>query len=66
LYVTHDFDDGAWQFLPGSVVSTDDSAIISLEEAVAIDPSIQELNLLPLGSSARRESINSNWILSNN
>jgi hypothetical protein len=51
LYVTHDEEDGMWQFLDGGDASEEDARILSLKEIVAIDPSLAQLADLPLGGS---------------
>ena len=62
LYVAHDEDDGMWQFLCGKENhSTDDARIISLEEAVTLDPSINGLHDMPLGIGAERSTKNTEW-----
>ncbi len=49
-YVTHDEDDGAWQFHPASGQATmKEAAVTSLKRIVEIDPRIEELADLPLG-----------------
>jgi len=47
LRVTHDLDDGAWQFLEWVTPDIDDAAIMSLEEMTISDPTILELVDLP-------------------
>ncbi|MGE5405405.1 MAG: hypothetical protein ACM3PP_10770 [Candidatus Saccharibacteria bacterium] len=61
LYVSHDLDDGMWQFHDGSDVSEDDAMILSLEEIVSIDESILILADLPLGWCAWRETGSNPW-----
>jgi len=61
LYVSHDEDDGMWQFHDGGIVSEEDGRIITLEEATIIDSSIIELADLPLGWIAEREDIKEKW-----
>ena len=39
LRVTHDADDGMWQFLCGHVHETDEARVISLQEALTLDAS---------------------------
>lgn len=61
-YVSHDVEDGAWQFLELSrKQDTKNASVISLEEIIAIDPSILELADLPLGWHAWRETKESSW-----
>ena len=54
LLVSHDSDDGMWQFLTGESADMADAMIVSLREAYRIDPSIAELADLPLGWQAWR------------
>ena len=61
LYVTHDLEDGMWQFHDGSDVSEDDAMILTLEEVVGIDSSLQMLADLPLGWCAWRRSQDEAW-----
>jgi len=62
LYVSHDDEDGMWQFLDGSEVREEDACILSLKEMINIDPSLIKLYDLPLGWIAWRETQNSEWI----
>ena len=43
LYVCHEEEDGAWQFLTGEPVEEKDSMIVALEEILEHDPTINEL-----------------------
>ncbi|MDB6024426.1 MAG: hypothetical protein JWM68_649, partial [Verrucomicrobiales bacterium] len=62
LHVSHDDEDGAWQFHTGAEqVSSDDIMIVLLEEMVQHDPTISELADLPCGWSAERDGIGSPW-----
>ncbi|MFL0269324.1 hypothetical protein [Candidatus Clostridium radicumherbarum] len=61
LYVSHDEDDGAWQFHHGSNVSIEDAIIVSLEMMVSLDDTLNQLFDLPLGWIATRKSINDFW-----
>jgi hypothetical protein len=62
LRVTHDDDDGAWQFHTGvQPVSTADMMIVALEEMVEHDPTISELADLPCGWFAERDNLGSPW-----
>ena|SRR6266704_5141340 len=64
-HVTHDEDDGAWQFHPyGGPASEADASVVSLEEILVLDPTIAELADLPLGWCAWRERENSPWMRS--
>lgn len=62
LRVTHDDDDGAWQFHTGAPeVSAADMMIVALEEMVTHDATICELADLPCGWLAERDSVGSPW-----
>ena len=62
LYVTHDQEDGLWQFLCGAEDHGSDQArIISLGQAVDLDPSLNELHAMPLGFGATRDSRKAKW-----
>lgn len=64
-YVTHEFEDGAWQFF-----SDDDfgdyegvAMIAGLGEIIALDKTVLELADLPLGHKAKRQTIMDHWII---
>jgi hypothetical protein len=61
LVVTHDQDDGAWQFHTKKSIPDSDATIAALDEIVYDDPSVVELADLPLGWSAIRDSITTPW-----
>ncbi len=61
LVVTHDADDGMWQFLPGDPVEMSDAILVSLREVYDIDPSVAELADLPLGWTAQRSTPKQPW-----
>lgn len=65
-YVSHDTEDGAWQFLNNQAyqLSENDASVVSLREVFEIDSSIMELSDLPKGWSASRTSKESKWIRS--
>lgn len=61
-FVSHDVEDGTWQFHSSAVpFSMKDAAIIALKNIVARDPSIAELADLPLGWQATRSSLGAPW-----
>lgn len=64
-YVSHDADDGAWQFLSDEVVNDYMAVakIISLAEVIKIDPSVLEVADLPLGYYAERKSKKHKWVV---
>ena len=62
LHVSHDDDDGAWQFHTGAAqVSDSDAMVVALSTIVEHDPSICELADLPCGWIAERDGIGSPW-----
>lgn len=63
-YVTHDADDGGWQFHNNDQTppKESDALVLGLGEVVKIDPTILALADLPLGWHAWRSSRNSPWI----
>jgi hypothetical protein len=62
-YVSHDEDDGAWQFhsIDGPPQSMADARIVSLRNIVALDSTVIALADLPLGWIARRDSKEAEW-----
>lgn len=62
LYVSHDSDDGAWQFHSGEMLGVSEAKVKALGEMVKMDPTICELADLPLGSTATREGPTKPWI----
>ena len=61
LLVTHDADDGGWQFLCGTTDDTADARIVALGQMFARDPSLGELADLPEGWKAWRASPKLPW-----
>lgn len=61
VYVSHDEEDGMWQFHDGSDVESEDALLVSLEEIVAIDNTIKDLYDLPLGWIAWRHTKDHAW-----
>ena len=64
LRVTHDLDDGGWQFLTDEIINVENAMVLGLEEIYEIDESIAEISNLPLGWKAIRKSIGQPWVLS--
>jgi hypothetical protein len=60
--VTHDSDDGAWQFLEWGTPREEDLMIVALRSIVRIDPSVAELADLPMGWRAWRPTEREPWI----
>jgi hypothetical protein len=62
-YVTHDEDDGGWQFHtdePGSPTE-EDALVVGLARIVALDERVAELADLPLGWCAWRIAKDAPW-----
>lgn len=66
LYVSHDFEDGCWQFLCGQEHKTEDAKIMALEEIYNMDKSLKEIANLDYGESAIRKDLTSKWVIKYN
>ena len=64
LYVSHDEDDGMWQFLCGKEGNeTEEGRIVSLKYVFDLDNSIAALRDMPCGYYAERNTQNDDWIV---
>jgi hypothetical protein len=61
-YVSHDIEDGAWQFLGDSMVGEGKPVISCFHHPVDKDPTLNELGDLPLGWCAERAKPGDPWI----
>jgi uncharacterized protein DUF4262 len=61
-YVSHDAEDGAWQFLGESMADGGGPVISCLHHPIDRDPSLAELADLPLGWFAERDRVGDPWI----
>jgi hypothetical protein len=61
LRVTHDEDDGGWQFLDGDEVAVEEASLVSLRQMTRLDPSVLELADLPLSWVASRAGPGEPW-----
>jgi len=61
LYVSHDEDDGGWQFLCGDEHIGSDARIVGLGEIVSLHTEINYLFEMPLGVFAERSDSKSAW-----
>lgn len=63
-YVTHDIEDGAWQFFSSDVFDNyeDVAMIVGLGEIINIDKTVLDIADLPLGYVATRQSVNDKWV----
>jgi hypothetical protein len=60
-YVSHDEDDGAWQFHGFANSGEEDASVVSLKTITEIDPTLISLADLPLGWCASRSGPNGEW-----
>ena len=63
LYVSHDEEDGMWQFMCGGTHNTEDAMVVALKEAYDCDNSVGALSQMPCGYYAERETQNSDWVI---
>jgi len=61
LRVSHDSEDGMWQFLTGGPVSMQDAKLVGLSNIAKLDPTVFELADLPEGWIATRASVGEEW-----
>ena len=64
LRVTHDADNGMWQFLCSHSHETDEARVISLREALTLDASLRRIARMPCGCIAVRSDAKARWIMS--
>jgi hypothetical protein len=58
--VYHDLEDD-WQFMGSEEVTEDDAMVLSMEQIIAIDPTITEILNIGIGYSAHRDSQTDQW-----
>jgi hypothetical protein len=61
LFVSHDGNDGGWQFLTGGPLIEEDARVVALRRIWTLDPSVGELADLPLGWQASRGTVREKW-----
>ena len=61
LHVTHDAEDGSWQFHAGGPVTEADAKIVGLGWICSKDPTLLELADLPEGWQANRDRVGAPW-----
>jgi len=61
LFVTHDAEDGSWQFLTGELLDVADVMIVGLAQMVGHDATLIELANLPMGWRASRKYKGADW-----
>jgi hypothetical protein len=62
VYVSHDIEDGAWQFLGDSMDAGGGPVLVCLHHPIDSDASLKELADLPLGWCAERATPNDPWV----
>ncbi len=65
LHVSHDEEDGMWQFLCGKRHTSAEARIAALKEVFDRDHSVGALKDLPCGCSAERKSPQAAWMIKN-
>lgn len=63
LYVSHDEDDGMWQFLCGQSHELDEARVVSLKSVFDLDNSVGVLKDMPYGYYAERKTQEDIWII---
>jgi len=61
LSVVHYSDDDSWAFTCGTISETSDIKVISMEEALALDPTLFGIADLPPGWVAKRVKVGGEW-----
>ena len=63
LFVSHDEDDGMWQFLCGKTHEAEDAKLVSLQFVFELYNSIGTLAEMPCGYWATRKNQEDEWII---
>lgn len=63
LFVSHDEDDGMWQFMDTGESDFDKVVMVRLKEIVELDGSVNMLSDLPPGWQAWRKDEKSKWVI---
>jgi LmbE family N-acetylglucosaminyl deacetylase len=61
VLVTHDEEDGCWQFHSAHPATSAEAMIVALSEVVEHDPTVASLANLPCGWRATRQDLSSPW-----
>jgi hypothetical protein len=62
VYVSHDIEDGAWQFHGPSESKVESAALVCFHHIVDNDPSVKALSDLPRGWRASRDRTSDPWV----
>lgn len=60
-YISHDADDGMWQFLCNEEHTEEDTRIVSLYSAYMLDQSVGQVSDMPCGCYIQRNRKDDNW-----
>lgn len=63
LSVVHYDGDNVWGFFCGTTESTEDGRVITMEEALKLDPSLAHVAKLPAGARAYRATQDGDWVM---
>lgn len=63
LYVSHDEEDGMWQFLCGKAHELEEAKLVSLKWVFELDDSVGILKDMPCGYYAERKAQYDNWVI---
>ena len=63
LFVSHDGNDGMWQFLCGETHIQEEARVVSLNEIFMLDNTLAALANLPCGYVAERIDKATDWII---
>ncbi|MFG6346460.1 MAG: hypothetical protein K1W35_22935 [Lachnospiraceae bacterium] len=61
LHVSHDADDGMWQFLCGACHDESEGRIVSLHYIYTHNSTVAQIARMPCGCMADRETAGRNW-----
>lgn len=61
LYVSHDEEDGTWQFHTSETIDVSNAKVVALKRIVELDRSVMQLADLPLGWVAIRSEASAVW-----
>ncbi len=62
VYVSHDQDDGAWQFHTAEPLTEEDAMLVTLEQVLEVHPSLMLLADLKSGWTAERKDASAPWL----
>ena len=63
LYVSHDEDDGMWQFLCGETHEIDEAKLVSLKWVFDLDNSVSTFKGYALRLLCRKKTQDDDWII---